>query len=413
MTLHRSATILWATSLGVLSFGLSMTTILSGCKQEAQAAREVKPPKVTVTTPARADVTTYQEFTGYTKAFETVEIRARVKGFLHAVHFEPSAKVTKGQLLFEIDPAPYQATLDRTIASLGIAKAERDKTKWSLDRIQELYERDAANEREVQDAKADLDLAEAKIAAALAEIKAAELDLGYCQVISPIEGRISRSLVDAGNLVGAGESTLLTTVAGMNPTYAFFNVGEEVVIRFLNKLKENNGRTGDVSKVYLGLLGSDDYPFEGIIDYIDNTVDRTTGTVPLRGVFKNESWDLYPGLFARIRLPGKVLKDAVLVRDDAVGTDLGGKYIYVVSPEDNVVHQTRVLLGPLLDNGWRVVSEGMDGSEQYIAVGLMRARPDMPIEPEMVDHSTFPPVPELSENPTEQPQSPESTDDDG
>ncbi len=378
------------------SLSLCISSGLVGCKGEAQAAPVAKPPKVTVTTPARMDVNTYEEFTGYTEASESVEIRARVRGFLQEVHFEPSTIVEVGEDLFDIDPAPYQAVLDRRKADLMIAEAELDKMNWALNRVKEMVAQEAANPQEVQDALADVALAEGKIEAAKAEITAAELDLGYCKVVSPLQGRVGRTMVDKGNLVGGGEATLLTTVADMSPTYAYFNVGEEVVLPLLEELSKREDKNEKrQTKVYLGLLNSTDFPLEGIIDYIDITVDPETGTVPLRAVFPNENWDLYPGLFARIRLPGEIISNAVLVRNEAIGTDLGGKYVYVVD-DNNIVKHTRVTLGPLLDNEWRVIQEGMEGSERYIAVGLMRARPEMPVEPESVDVTSFPALPVLT-----------------
>ncbi len=341
------------------------------------------PPEVTVALPLQQDVVEYIELTGRTEAIESVRIRARVSGALERVAFKASSQVNEGDLLFVIEPELYIANRERAIANVKQWEAELARAKSDLERLELAIQTNAVSQQEVDRARADLDQADANLLGAKASLTQAELDLSYTQVRSPISGMVSRRLVDVGNLVGSGENTLLTTVVKVDPIYAYFDVSERVVLEVLaaRSLTITN-RSAEPEKeapVFLGLANEEGWPHEGYIDYMDNTVDTGTGTIQVRGVFSNPNGKLFPGLFARIRVPRGVLDDALLVSERAIGTDLGGKYLLLVG-ENNVVELRHVELGSLQE-GMRVIYSGLKPDERYIINGLQRARPGLPVTP--------------------------------
>lgn len=352
-----------------------------GCGSGAEQAAAPPAPEVTVAVPDQRDVQGYQEFTGRTEAIESVEIRARVAGVLERQTFEPSTLVKKGQLLFVIEPPPYVARRNQAAAEVQTWEAELARAKSDLERLEQAIRTNAVSQQEVDRARADVQQAEANLLGAKAELEQAELNLSYTEVRAPITGLVSRRLVDIGNLVGSGENTLLTTVAKINPIYAYFDVSERIILEMLNAQGKSVTSASAAADVvaYLGLANEDGWPHEGRLDYIDNTVNPNTGTIQVRGVFPNPDGLLFPGLFARIRIPTKVQKDALLVSERAIGTDLGGKYLLIVG-EDNVVQLRHVELGQL-EKGMRVIISGLNPGERYIVNGLQRARPGLPVTP--------------------------------
>jgi len=352
-----------------------------GCGSGAEQAAAPPAPEVTVAVPDQRDVQGYQEFTGRTEAIESVEIRARVAGVLERQTFEPSTLVKKGQLLFVIEPPPYVARRNQAAAEVQTWEAELARAKSDLERLEQAIRTNAVSQQEVDRARADVQQAEANLLGAKAELEQAELNLSYTEVRAPITGLVSRRLVDIGNLVGSGENTLLTTVAKINPIYAYFDVSERIILEMLNAQGKSVTSASAAADVvaYLGLANEDGWPHEGRLDYIDNTVNPNTGTIQVRGVFPNPDGLLFPGLFARIRIPTKVQKDALLVSERAIGTDLGGKYLLIVG-EDNVVELRHVELGQL-EKGMRVIISGLNPGERYIVNGLQRARPGLPVTP--------------------------------
>ncbi|MHC4964387.1 MAG: efflux RND transporter periplasmic adaptor subunit [Planctomycetota bacterium] len=224
----------------------------------------------------------------------------------------------------------------------------------------------------------------ADVKAAQARVDSARLDLGYTDIRSPIDGRVSRNYVDVGNLVGAGERTLLTTVVKMDELYCYFNVPERLVLERMAARDVERRRDPD-RPFFIGLAHETGFPHEGRLDYIDNTVDTATGTITVRGIVPNDDELLFPGAFVRVRVPGGVRKDAVLVDERAIGTDLGGKYVLVVV-EDNIVKHRRVTLGQL-EEGMRVIEEGLGPDERYIVTGLQRARPGLPVTPKTAEET--------------------------
>jgi RND family efflux transporter MFP subunit len=355
---------------------LASAALAGGCEKVAPA--EPPPPQVTVALPVVADVTVNYDFTGNLAAIESVEVRARVEGFLQTISFVPSADVKQGDPLFTIDPASFRAALDAAEAELAANRATLQQAQWDLERMEELAARQATTPKEVQDARTAVALADASVQSAQARVDRATLDLGYTDIRAPIDGRVGRNLVDAGNLVGAGERTLLTTVVKMDELYVYFRLPERLLLERLAERSAEERREPDLT-FFVGAGNEEGFPHEGVLDYIDNTVDPATGTISLRGIVPNHEDLLFPGAFVRVRIPGVLLEGAVLVSEAAIGTDLGGKYVLVVG-DDNKVEHRRVTLGQLHD-GMRVIEQGLSPDERYIVTGLQRARPGLPVTP--------------------------------
>jgi RND family efflux transporter MFP subunit len=352
---------------------------LSACRQAPPTAAP-PPPAVTVATPTSRDVTVIAEFTGNTQARESVEVRARVQGFLERIAFTPSSFVRTGDLLFVIEQAPYQAQRDRADANLKAAEAGLRRAESDLDRLEEAVKTNAVSQQEVTRARAERDQAAAALLEAEAALTNAEIQLGYTTVRSPLEGLVSRNFVDVGNLVGTGEPTLLATVRRIDPIYAYFDVSERFIAEALADTGGHKGPSRDQEIPITLVLKETGYEVDGIIDAIDNTVDPATGTIQVRGVFPNPDAVVFPGFFVHVRIPGEVLEDALLVEEAALGTDLGGRYLMIVGDGD-IVEKRYVEPGPLEDDMMRVILEGLEPGDRYVREGLQRARPGMPVNP--------------------------------
>lgn len=342
------------------------------------------PPQVTVATPQRQNVVAYGEFTGTSRAIESAEIRARVSGELREMRFQPSSLVRKGELLFIIEQEQYQAARDEAYAALRSAQADSARAESDLKRIQLAIQSNAVSEQELDRAQAQRDMANATVLSAKARLDRAELDLSYTLVRSPITGVVSRNLVDVGNLVSASSATLLTTVNKMDPIFVYFEAPERHVLRFLSERAKNTDAPIDrpevIGQAFIGLSTEAGFPHEGYIDYVDNTVNPTTGTIQLRAVIPNPENVLFPGLFVRVRVPGATQSNSIVIDEKAVATDIGGKYIYVIG-DNNIVEQRYIQLGDGQDNGTVVVRDGLEGDESYITNGILRARPGLPVTP--------------------------------
>jgi RND family efflux transporter MFP subunit len=336
------------------------------------------PMPVTVQMPQVQDVENYYEFTGNAAAVEQVDIRARVTGFLQKIYFTDGAEVNKGDLLFAIEPNSYNARRDQAAAQLKSAQADLERAQLDYERMEKAVQINAVSKQELTTKKAQRDQAQASVMSAQADLQDAELNVGYTQIVSPIAGKVSRRLVDVGNLVGAGEQTLLATVIRMQPMYVYFNVNEGLLYSYFIK----SGSDGnEPQKIQVGFAGGNDYPYEGFLNYIDNKVESTTGTISVRGQISNTEKHLMPGMFVRIRVPAGIKKDAVLVEERAVNSDLGGKYILTVDAQ-NIVQYHRVQLGRKVDDKV-VVDSGVDKADRYIVAGFHFARPGSPVIPQM------------------------------
>jgi RND family efflux transporter MFP subunit len=376
-----------------------LMSLLAGCGQQNDYV-EPPPPPVTVAQPLQQEVTDYLEFTGTTAAVASVDVRARVKGFLESIHFTPATQVKAGDLLFVIDPKPFQAQLEAAKAQLESARANLMKAESDYARLKEAGEKGAVTERDVVAAQADRDAAKAAVEAAQAAVTEAELDLGYTQVTAPISGRVGRNLVDVGNLVGDKESTLLTTITQYDPIYAYFNMNERDLLRVLAMSrrqvanKELDSSTESSLKeaeipLYLGLTDQEDYPYEGQLDFAESGLDTGTGTLQLRGVFPNpgDPPALLPGLFARLRLPVDTQENALLVAEQALGADQSGKYLLVVNKQ-NVVEKRLIETGQVI-NGLQVIAKGVRPDDWVIVNGIQRARPGGKVNPERTEMASL------------------------
>jgi len=281
-----------------------------GCGGQPETAAPA-PPEVTVATPVVRDVTVYQEFVGSTEAYQSVEIRARVQGYLEKMAFEASEFVRRGQLLFVIEQEPYEAMRDRAAAGLKAAEANLRRAESDLDRLEQAVKTNAVSQQEVTRARAERDQASAAMLEAEAALTNAEIQLEYTTIESPIDGLVARNYVDLGNLVGVGEATLLTTVRDIDPIFAYFEVSERFVARVLEERggHHNPGEADDVRATLL--LEETGLEIEGIVDSLENTVDAATGTIRVRGVFPNPDAKIFPGFFVRVRLPGELYEDAL------------------------------------------------------------------------------------------------------
>ena len=365
--------------IGWCAVALAAVMVLGSCRQAPPTAPP-PPPQVTVAAPTVRDVTVVTEFTGTTQARESVEVRARVQGFLERIAFTPSSFVNKGDVLFIIEQAPYRAQRDRAEANLKAAEAGLRRAESDLDRLEEAIKTNAVSQQEVTRARAERDQAAAALLEAQAALTNAEIQLDYTTVRSPLSGLVSRNFVDVGNLVGAGEPTLLATVRRIDPIYAYFDVSERFIAEALADSGGHKGPSRDQETPITLVLKETGHEVDGIVDAVDNTVDPATGTIQVRGIFPNPDALVFPGFFVHVRVPGDLIEDAVLVEESALGTDLGGRYLLLVG-DGNVVEKRYVEPGPLEEDMMRVILDGLEPGERYVSEGLQRARPGMPVNP--------------------------------
>jgi len=358
----------------------------AGCARPAAQPAEPPPPKVSVSQVVFRDLTEWDEFTGRLEAVNTVAVRPRVSGFVSAVRFREGAIVRRGDLLFQIDPRPFQAEVDRLKAEVVRARATVQRANSEAQRAERLTAQDAMS-REEHDRRASFaQEAGAQVEAVAAALRAAELNLEFTRVTSPITGRVGRAVTTEGNLVssGPGEATLMTTVVSLDPIYAVFDVDEQSFLRYGTLASE--GKRASAREAGLGiqmaLAGEQDFPHAGKMNFLDNQVDPATGTIRARAVFANGDSTLTPGLFVRLRVPGTRSYGGALVRDGAVGTDLDKRFVYVVGG-DRTIAQRPVTLGPNI-NGLRVVRTGLANGDLIVVNGLQRVRPGMKVETEVV-----------------------------
>jgi len=360
---------------------LASLVLLAGCKK-APPPQQQGPLPVNVITAVEKEVTEWDEFTGRIEAVESVDIRPRVSGYITEIHFKAGAMVNKGDLLFVIDPRPYQADLDRAVANQEQAEAQLKLAQIDYKRTEALRQKSVVSPEEFDQKAASLQQAEASVRSAQAARDSAALNLDFTRITSPLTGRVSNERVTAGNLVTAGGAdTVLTTVVSVDPFYVYIDADENSLLKYL-KLREEGTRKSAVDgqiPAFIELANETGFPHEGYIDFVDNRLDPNTGTQRARGVFKTWNERLAPGFFVRMRIPGGGKYQAVLIDDKVISSQQGVKYVFVVKA-DNTVEHRNIETGPIFD-GKRIVKSGLKDGEKVVSTRLQIVQPGMPVAP--------------------------------
>ena len=371
----------WTGKLRIMAAALAVAGLaggaLTGCadanSNDAPAAPPAPPVSAAVV--LEKPVLETQEFSGRLEAIEVVEIRPRVSGYITAVNFKPGAEVKKGDLLFVIDPRPYQAEADRAGAAAAAARARADLARLELQRAERLLADKAIAQREFDERAASQKELDASARAAQAQYEAAKLNLAYTRVLSPIDGRVSKAEITLGNLVDA--SAVQTSVESLDRIYASFDGDEDTYLRVSRR-----AHAGQAVDVKVGLANEDGFPHSGKLEFVDNRLDSQSGSVRMRATLANADRQLAPGLFARVQIAGGEPRPQILINDRAVNTDQDRKFVFVVG-KDNKAEYRAVKLGPTID-GLRIVREGLKPGEKIVVNGLQRVRPGAPIAPQVV-----------------------------
>jgi RND family efflux transporter MFP subunit len=357
-------------------------------------------PAVSVAQVLEKRVKDWDEFTGRLQAVESVEIRPRVSGYIDRVAFTEGGQVKRGDLLFVIDPRPYQAEFDHAAADVKRNKTALDLARIELVRVQRLKDSGAVSEEELDERKSTVAQAEANVAGSEAAREAAALNLNFTRVTSPITGRVSRAEVTTGNLVTGGSNggTLLSSVVSLDPIYIYFDADEQSYLRYSQIARaERPGSRDARNPVQIGLANEDGFPHAGTMDFIDNQLNPQTGTIRARAVLENKDGRFTPGLFARVQLLGGGEYSAILIEDRAVNTDQSQKYVLLLGANDQIEYR-KVKLGRVVD-GLRIVREGLKAGEVIVVNGAQRVHPGVTVTPQRVtmgsdsDASAAPPAP--------------------
>lgn len=371
-----------------------LSLVLAGCDQaapqaKAQSKAPPPPPDVSVSRPIQQDVIDWDEYTGRFDAVEFVEIRARVSGYLTEITFKDGQEVKKGDKLFTVDPRPFERALEQAQAELFAAQTKVENANLDVDRGRPLIEKKVISDKVFDDRMNLLREANAAVRVAEAKVKSAELDLSFTAITAPISGRMSRTLVTAGNWISAGNvsgSTLLTTIVSQNPVFLYFDLSENNYIKY--KRLAERGVAGNASEVgasiQIALPDEKGFPHRATLNFIDNRLDQGTGTLRARALVQNDKGLFSPGMFARARVAGSPAYTALLLPETAIGTDQISKYVLVVA-EDGTVERRNVALGPYLDGRMRTIREGVKPEDWVITNGLQRARPGNKVNPKQVN----------------------------
>jgi multidrug efflux system membrane fusion protein len=351
-----------------------------GCRHPPPTAPPA--PQVTVSRPIHRDVTEHREYPGRIDAVESVDIRARVQGFLQKIHYQEGTEVKKDTLLYEIDPQPFQASLDAVQADVRRLEATLKQAESEAARATRLHGTGAISEEDYIARTSARDEARANLAKAKATVESARIQLSYTKIYAPIDGRIGRTLVTEGNLVGFNEPTLLTTLVRMDPIYIYFEAPEGDYLEYRRLMQVEGLPTAEQAKTPLdvGLVTDTGYPYHGTLNFRDNRIDPGTGTVMLRGTLSNPERILVPGLYARVRVPFGKPRERLLVPEAALSADQRGRFLLVVKP-DHAVEYRPVTSGVTVD-GLTVIEKGLNPDDLVIVNGLQKARPGAQVEPQ-------------------------------
>ena len=362
-----------------------MACLLASCEKENNAAPP--PPTVTVTPVQERVIQDSVVFTGRTVAVETVEVRARVSGYLTETKFKDGQEVKKGDVLFVIDPRPYKADLDRAQAQFDRAQADLQLAAIEFNRMRELRQKNAVSAQDFDAKSAAYLKAQGGVASAKADLDTAKLNLEFTTITSPIDGRASKASITPGNLVTPDMKSPLTVIVSINPVYAYADLDERQLLKYVRLQNTESPQADDGSvpetvpeqrehpktPIHLQLADEKGFPHEGYIDFADNRVNPDTGTISIRGVFTNKQSLFGPGMFVRLRFPGGPEYKALLVPQESIGTDQGQKFVYVVKP-DGTADYRLVVPGAIQDDGWRAMTGPLKAGENVIVDGLMKAR---------------------------------------
>jgi len=354
---------------------------LAGCEQNAYVAPP--PPKVDVANPVQRPITRYLEATGNTAAIKSVDLVARVQGFLETINYRDGTFQKEGATLFTIEPETYKLKLEQAQAAELGAQATVKQAEADFKRQSDLVARQAVSQATLENSTSTRDNAQAGLQQAQINTKIAAVNYGYTKVAAPFDGIVSAHLVSIGELVGVTSPTQLATIVALDPIYVNFNVNEQDVLRVRSEARRRGMTPSELTSlpVQVGLQTEQGYPHQGNLDYANPTVNQTTGTLSVRGVIPNPDRVLLPGFFVRVRVPFDQEQNALLVPDSALGADQGGRYVLVVNG-DNTVEQRKVQIGQI-DNGLRVIENGLKPDDRVVIAGLLRAIPGQKVDPQI------------------------------
>lgn len=367
--------------LPIAATGALIAVLLAGCEQNTYVAPP--PPKVDVVLPVQHPITRYLEETGNTAPIKSVDLVARVQGFLESIDYKDGDFVKEGAPLFAIEPETYKLKLDQARAAEVGAQASLKVAEADYKRQVDLVARQAVAQVTLDTSTSNRDNAQANLQQAQANTRIAEVNFGYTKVTAPFDGIVSAHLVSVGELVGAASPTQLATIVALDPIYVNFNVNEQDVLRVREEARRRGLKPSDFKSVpvEVGLQTETGYPHQGKLDYAAPTINQTTGTLAVRGIIPNPDRVLLPGYFVRIRVPVDKQPSALLVPDTALGSDQSGRYLLVVTTE-NVVEQRKVQTGPL-EGDLRVIESGIKPEDRVVAAGLLRAVPGQKVDPQL------------------------------
>jgi RND family efflux transporter MFP subunit len=370
-----------AVPIGRSLAALAAVVLLAGCEQNSFVPPP--PPKVDVAIPVQRPVTRYLEATGNTATTKSVDLVARVQGFLESINYQDGAFVKEGTTLFTIEPETYRLKLEQAKSAEAGAQATVKQAEADFKRQSDLVARQAVSQATLDTSTSNRDNAQAGLQQAQVNTKIAEINYGYTKVTAPFDGVVSAHLASIGELVGAASPTQLATIVALDPIYVNFNVSEQDVLRIRTEASRRGLTPSDLKQfpVEIGLQTETGYPHQGTLDYVSPTVNQSTGTLAVRGLIPNPDHVLLPGYFVRVRVPDDKAKNALLVPDTALGSDQSGRYVLVVNG-DNLVEQRTVVTGAL-DAGLRVIENGLKPDDRVVVAGLLRVIPGAKVDPQL------------------------------
>jgi multidrug efflux system membrane fusion protein len=362
---------------------IGLLALLWGCGEDNTYVAP-PPPAVSVSQPVRQTVTDYIEVSGNTQASNSVDLVARVEGYLQSVNFTDGSFVKKGDLLFVIEPQPYEAQVRLQQATVAQQQATLTQATAEYARQQRLIRQNATSQAQLENWQAQQGAAQAAVQEANANLEIAKINLGYTRIVAPFDGRMGRHLVDPGNLVGAGSPTQLATIEQLAPIYVYFNVDETDILRVRANMLAAGQTVATMGPMTLGvgLQNETGYPHEATLDFIDSNIDQSTGTLQVRGSIANKDYVFLPGMFVRVRVPVGTTPNALLVPDRALGIDQRGHYLLLVDGNDDV-EQRAVQIGALVGD-MRVITQGLEAGDRVVVGGIQRAIPGNKVEPKEV-----------------------------